>query len=130
MNKTNGQQSDIPDSIHLLHEVEKILVEKKCEAIRILDLTKVNSYLSYFVIATANSGMQASAAAKDIQKLMKPLHMGPGNTERGGHKTQSGWILLDHGEIIIHIMSPEKRAFYNLDRLWSDAIEIPLQESI
>ena len=76
----------------------------------------------YFVICTAGSERQTSAILKDLGESVlnefgrKPLH-----TEG---KADSGWVLLDFGDVIVHIFSPIQRTFYNLDQLWAAATPI------
>ncbi|MDX1957666.1 MAG: ribosome silencing factor [Leptospiraceae bacterium] len=99
--------------------MQEILLDKKCEDIVVLDLEKVNTYLSLFIISTVKTTVQGNAAAKELEKSLKELKLGKGNQERT--KADNGWILLDFGEIIIHIMTSEKRNFYDLEKLWGDA---------
>ncbi|MCZ8158237.1 MAG: ribosome silencing factor [Leptospira sp.] len=118
----------IPISEDTLEHIQKIrtsLLEKKCDHIEALDLRDVNSYLSIFVIATVKSETQGRSVAKDIEKYMKPLKL----AERRNHitdlpKDATGWILLDYGEICVHIMTEEMRNYYSLERLWGDAKRI------
>ncbi|TGL57508.1 ribosome silencing factor [Leptospira ognonensis] len=115
------------ETIEHLKKIQKSLLDKKCENIEALDLRDVNSYLSIFVIATVKSETQGRSVAKDIEKYMKPLKL----AERRNHitdlpKDATGWILLDYGEICIHVMTEEMRAYYSLERLWGDAKSIPL----
>lgn len=109
----------------ILKDMTKILQDKKCEDIKVINLEEVNSYLSIFVICTVKTSVQARAAARDLEKNLKHLKLGAGNTERTTKK-ESGWTLLDFGEIIVHIMTEETRKYYDLDRLWADgsAIEV------
>ena len=109
------------DTKKILSKIQAILKEKKCEDIKILNLEKVNSYLSYFILCNVSSNVQAKAAARDLEKNFKSLKLGPGNPEREDRGADSGWTLLDFGEIIVHIMTAEMRGFYDLDRLWGDA---------
>ena len=89
-----------------------------------LDIRGVSLIADYFVICTAGSERQISALLKDLsQKLVeefdpprKPLH-----TEG---TADSGWLLLDYGDVIVHIFSAAQRAFYNLEQLWAAATPI------
>ncbi|GBF49171.1 ribosomal silencing factor RsfS [Leptospira ryugenii] len=115
------------ETLSHLKRIQKSLTEKKCEKVEILDLRSVNSYLSLFVIATVKTETQGRSVAKDIEKFMKPLKL----AERRNHitdlpKDATGWILLDYGEICIHIMTEEMRNYYALERLWGDASPIQL----
>lgn len=103
----------------ILKMITKILEEKKSKDIRVLDLEDIHSYLSVFVICSVESHIQARAAARDLEKKLKEYKLGRGNQEKKAQ--DNGWILLDLGEIIVHIMTEEKRKFYDLERLWGDA---------
>ncbi|EMO64055.1 ribosome silencing factor [Leptospira borgpetersenii serovar Pomona str. 200901868] len=115
-----------PTTKEVLQVIYDIMVDKKCEEISILNLESVNSYLSFFVICTVNSAVQANAVAREIRKTLKEYKLTHKEVDKTGTSTNSGWTLLDFGEIIIHIMTPEKREYYNLDRLWRDAKRMEL----
>lgn len=123
MTNQNNQTTDVID---ILKHIKTIFEEKKCDQIQFLDLQDVNSYLTYFAIATAKTQTQARSAARDIDKYMKPLRKSKGiqtkNPPNQAYvKDSSGWLLLDYGDILVHIMDPEIRGFYDLERLWGDA---------
>ena len=109
------------DVKNILSTIKKIMVDKKCEEITVLNLKEVNSYLSYFVICNVNSSTHGKAVSRDIEKTLKSFKLGLGNQDKGTTYSDSGWILLDYGDILVHIMTPEKREFYALERLWRDA---------
>ncbi|AXR61958.1 ribosome silencing factor [Leptospira mayottensis] len=115
-----------PTTKEVLQVIYDIMVDKKCEEISVLNLESVNSYLSFFVICTVNSAVQANAVAREIRKTLKEYKLTHKEVDKTGASTTSGWTLLDFGEIIIHIMTPEKREYYNLDRLWRDAKRMEL----
>ena len=108
------------DSSDIIRIISEILESKKCDDISVLNLENINSYLSWFVIATSGTSTQARAASREIQKAMKSYRKI--NTNRG--IDDSGWILLDYGDIIVHIMTPDLRNFYDLDKLWGDSKKI------
>ena len=115
-----------PETKKVLKEIISLLKEKKCEDIVVMNLEEVNSYLSLFVIATVASHTQGRAAARDLEKKMKPYKLGAGNSEKKSIPTESGWTLLDLGEIVVHIMTAETRTYYDLDKLWGDAKKVTL----
>ena len=88
-----------PETKKVLKEIISLLKEKKCEDIVVMNLEEVNSYLSLFVIATVASHTQGRAAARDLEKKMKPYKLGAGNMEKKSIPTESGWTLLDLGKI-------------------------------
>jgi len=98
------------------------LDEKKALDPVFMDLRKVNSYLDYFIIATGNSQIHCRALARDISKFLHEK----GLKEYGKHDLNSEWIILDFGELIVHIFTEEMRSYYQLEKLWADAEKISL----
>ena len=92
-----------------------ILSEHKALDIALIDISRTATFTDYFVIATAQSPLQFSALADYLEKDLKPE--GHDLRHREG-SPESGWMLLDFGDIIVHVFSPPQRAFYRLDELW------------
>jgi ribosome-associated protein len=97
------------------------LEDKKAEKIVTIDLEKKSSIADYLVIASANSGRQAGAIADSIYRAMKDL----GIKSHVEGVPQCDWVLIDAGDVIVHIFRPEVRSFYNLEKMWG--IEIPTE---
>jgi ribosome-associated protein len=114
-----------PDSIEALSLARRIVdlaSDKLASDIVLLDIRGVSLIADYFVIATAGSERQASAILKDLSdKLLEEFGRKPLHTEG---KPDSGWVLLDYGDVIVHVFSPTQRNFYNLEQLWSAATPI------
>jgi ribosome-associated protein len=114
MKKKNGE-ADL-----LLTSVEKGIFEKKGLNVVKIDLRKLeNRITDYFVICHASSTTQVSAISDSVDDTVrkdagiKPLHIeGLDN---------NFWVLIDYGEVVVHIFLEEYRNFYNLESLWSDA---------
>ena len=92
--------------------------EKQATDIVILDCRGICSFADYFVILTGDNERQMVTVAEEIEHIFKNsgvklLH------EEG--TPDSGWILLDFGDVIIHIFAPAEREYYQLDQLWSQA---------
>lgn len=86
-----------------------------------IDIGKSSSFTDYFVIATAQSPLQFSALAEHLEKELEPA----GHRLRGKEGSpDSGWLLLDFGDLIVHIFSPEKRDFYRLEELWGKTSQV------
>ncbi|MCC7365628.1 MAG: ribosome silencing factor [Dehalococcoidia bacterium] len=83
--------------------------------IALLDISKTASFTDYFVIATAQSPLQFRALDEYLEKELKAE--GVEQRHREG-SADSGWMLLDFGDLIVHIFSPEKREYYRLEELW------------
>ena len=80
-----------------------------------IDVSRTATFTDYFVIATAQSPLQFNALADYLEKDLKP--QGHDLRHREG-TPQSGWVLLDFGDLIVHVFSPDQRAFYRLEELW------------
>lgn len=107
-------------------ELARFLDQKKGEDIRLLDLREANSYLSFFVIVSVLSGLHLKNLANETIRFLRNKKIKliyPDKPE-----FDSGWITLDFGSFIVHLFTPEKRDYYNLESLWNSAIEIPLNE--
>lgn len=92
--------------------------DKLGQDIAILNIGKVSSLCDYFVIASASSSRQVKAIADSVEDSMTELGVEPRGKE--GREMQA-WILLDYGDIMVHIFDEENRQFYNLEKLWKDA---------
>jgi ribosome-associated protein len=98
--------------------------DKKAENIRILDLRGLSPISDYFVICTALSTPQLRAVRDEIIERMKEEHGTAPNVKDGNFESQ--WIILVYGNVMVHILTPEKREYYSLEELWGDAPELAL----
>ncbi|MEO2082629.1 MAG: ribosome silencing factor [Desulfurobacteriaceae bacterium] len=106
------------ESIEKLRTALKLALDKKAENPVIIDLRGLTSLADYFLIVSANSDTHARTIADEIKKKFKEMGILPVNVE--GYQ-QGNWILLDYGDLIVHIFRPEFRELYNLESLWMDA---------
>lgn len=90
--------------------------EHKAEDTVVLDVAEVSSIAEYFVIATARSSTHMAALARELFQLFRQRGIRPFNHHR--RATASGWLLVDCGEVVVHVMEKEQREFYDLERLW------------
>lgn len=89
--------------------------------ILLLDIREVSDFSDYFIILTADSSRQLDHLAEEIEHALE--RAGGIRHHREG-TPQTGWMLLDFGDVIIHLFGPEEREFYNLEGVWSDAGEV------
>jgi ribosome-associated protein len=100
------------------------LEDKKAENIVLLDLRPNGLYGDYivadfFVIATGNSDRQLKALAENVREVVKNRYQKlPATVEGEAH---SGWVLMDYGDVIVHLMSADMRRFYDLENLYKQA---------
>jgi len=108
----------------LVLKAAKLVDEKKVSDIVLLDVQNICTYSDYFLICTASNPVLLRACADNlVEKLMEEDNIMPLRIE--GKNTNS-WMLIDYGDLIVHIMSKEARDFYNLEGLWSDAKKVEL----
>ena len=103
------------ESEALAQQAVDILSEHKASDIAMIDISKNATFTDYFVIATALSPLQFSALQDYLEKDLAPT--GTKMRHREG-SSDSGWMLLDFGDIIVHIFSPTQRQYYRLEDLW------------
>ncbi len=110
------------EALSLARRIVDLASDKQASDIVLLDIRGVSLIADYFVICTAGSERQAAAILKDLgEKLLEEFGRKPMHTEG---KPDSGWVLLDYGDVILHVFSPAERQFYNLEQLWSAATPI------
>ena len=86
--------------------------------ITVMDVRKLTSMTSYMIVASANSSRQAKAVADNVREKLKEK----GYAIRGTECEKEGeWVLVDLDDIVVHIMVPTTRAYYNLEQLWGEA---------
>jgi ribosome-associated protein len=90
--------------------------------VRVLDLTGVFPVADYFVICSGRNIPQITAISQAVQEELE--RAGCTYLRRQG-RPESGWVILDCGEVVVHIFSEQARQFYDLERLWGDARIIP-----
>ncbi len=91
----------------------------KIKVLKLEDLEDVTVITDYFVVATGGSRAQTQALADAVEKAFKDEFQLLVNRIEGFQEGR--WILLDYGQIIVHIFQEDERNFYNLERLWADA---------
>lgn len=86
-----------------------------------LDIRNVASFADYFVIASAGTARQMDAIIEEVEKELSADRVRPMGREGA---SDSGWVLLDYGDVILHLFAPEERAFYDLEGLWHSATAV------
>lgn len=96
--------------------------DKKGQNIAILDIAQLTPMADYFVLCTANSSAQVEAISKAVREKLENVGFRCRTVEG---LSQSRWVLMDFGDVVVHIFRKEERDFYNLERLWGDAAKVP-----
>jgi ribosome-associated protein len=100
--------------------VVELLSDKQAINIILLDIGQVASFADYFVIASATNPRQMQTL---VDTLDKDLGKHASSSRREGDPN-SGWVLLDLGDVVVHLFDPETRAYYNLEGLWSRGVSV------
>lgn len=101
------------------------LSDKKGEDIKIIDITGVSVLADYFIIANGNSDSQVNALVDNVEE---ELHKAGYHLKQREGRANSSWILLDFGDIIVHVFDKDNRLFYDLERIWKDGKDITVEE--
>ena len=109
------------DSKDIAITCAKIADEKKAQDIVILDVDKISSISDYFVICSAINERQLHAIADEIDKELKKLSVKKFGME--GYR-EAKWVLIDYGDVIVHLFDKEIRSYYDLELLWGDASKV------
>jgi len=106
------------ESKKLAKKIADLIIQKKGEDIKIMDLSKLTTVTDYFVICSTPTDVQNKAIADFIVAETKKLGEKPWHNEGYGNLS---WVLLDFVDVVVHIFINESRRFYNLEGLWGDA---------
>ena len=99
----------------------EVASDKQASDIVVLDIRKVSDFADYFLILTAESVRQINALGQNIENALE-AH-GATLQHREG-RAESGWMLLDFSDVIVHLFDRDKREFYNIEDTWTRAIEM------
>jgi len=110
-----SKEQRVLESESLAQRAVDVLSEHKALDIALIDISKTATFTDFFVIATAQSPLQFSALQEYLEKDF--LEHGVKLRHREG-SGDNGWMLLDFGDVIVHIFSPDQRAYYRLEDLW------------
>lgn len=106
-----------PASLTKALRAAAVAEDRRAEDVIILDLRDQTLVTDYFVICTGTSRVQIRAIIEAVAEAL--ADHGPRGLREGDESAQ--WVLLDHGDVVVHVFGPEARAFYRLERLWAEA---------
>jgi ribosome-associated protein len=100
-------------------------LDKKASDILVLDLRNTPAFTDFFVVCSGHSTRQVKAIADGVEEALRAARVRPAHVE--GYD-RAEWILMDYFTFIVHVFTPQTRAFYSLERLWGDAERIEVSE--
>ena len=105
-------------AIEVAHMAVEIATDKQAIDIVLLDVRGIATFADFFIVCSGQSNRQINAIYDEILYSLKKKGVLPRHREG---TTDSGWLLIDYGDVIIHIFAPNERTYYKLDELWSQA---------
>lgn len=110
-------------AMNMARTAYEALADKKGEDIKVLDISEISPIADYFIISNGTSSSQVDALVDNVEEKMHKA----GYFLKQQEGTNSGtWVLMDYGDIIVHIFDKENRSFYNLEHIWSDGREVEM----
>ena len=101
------------------------LADKKGDNIKIIDISEISPIADYFIIADGTNQNQLQAMCDAVEEELYKAGCKLKQTEGNRNST---WILMDYGDVIVHVFSKEDRLFYDLERIWTDGKEVSVEE--
>ncbi|HZK33882.1 MAG TPA: ribosome silencing factor [Bacillota bacterium] len=103
----------------IAEEIVGMLDDKKAADVVILDISRLTVIADYFVIGSGRTESQVKGLYDEVNKRMSDKGIEPRHIDGG--RRDGRWIVLDYGDVIVHLFHKEEREFYNIERLWADA---------
>ena len=94
-----------------------MLEDKKGEDILLLDIKDIASFTDYFVLCTGTSDRMLDALADGTLEGVRTKHHKKGRKQG---QSRDGWVVVDYGDVVVHLFSPDQRDYYDLEELWQD----------
>lgn len=116
-----GMRDQHLETEQLARKAVEAASEKQASDIVMLDMRGVCTFTDYFIICSGDTGRQIEAICEEIDQVMGREGIVPRHREG---TADSGWMLTDFGDVIIHIFTETEREYYKLDKLWSKAIPL------
>jgi len=116
-----GTEAKLLEALEVARKAVEAASDKQAIDVVLLDAQRVCSFADYFVICSGETQRQIKTIYEEIEHVLKGEGVLPNHREG---TLDSGWLLLDFGDVIVHIFSPVEREYYQLDELWSEAIPV------
>ncbi|REL29063.1 ribosome silencing factor [Rhodohalobacter sp. SW132] len=116
------------DSAKLIETISEALLEKRAKNIVLLDVRELTTLTDYFIVCHGSSDTQIRALANSVTEKTKK-DLGESVWKKEGMEIRR-WIILDYVNIVVHIFSEEKREYYGIEKMWSDAVRTELEDTL
>ena len=114
-------EAQLLEALEVAHKAVEAASDKQAIDTVLLDVCGVCSFADYFVICSGETARQIKTIYEEVEHVLKKEGILPHHREG---TLDSGWLLLDFGDVIVHIFAPLERGYYQLDELWSEAIPV------
>ncbi|WP_458415421.1 ribosome silencing factor [Schinkia sp. CFF1] len=111
----------------IVYIAAKAADDKRAEDITVLDMRGVSLVADYFIICHGNSEKQVQAIAREVKDKAQESDI---HIKRLEGFDEARWVLVDLGDVIVHVFHRDERIYYNLERLWGDAARVNIQERL
>jgi len=102
----------------------RVALDKKAVDLAVLDVQGVSTVTDYFLVCSGKSTTHVRTITDAIRQELKAEGIRPLHAEG---RAESGWVLLDYGDVLVHVFLEDTRAYYALERLWGDAPSVPIE---
>jgi ribosome-associated protein len=123
---TTGGARSLPPSRDVAIAAARAAADKQATEIVVLDVSKIIVITDHFVICSAGTQRQIHSVIDAVEASLRDLGVKPMRREG---EAEAGWWLLDYVDVVVHVFGEEERAYYDLERLWSDAPQVEWQPS-
>lgn len=114
-------------AVELVHTAARAASEKLASKILAFDVSDQLAITDAFLLASASNDRQVKAIVEEIEDKLREIGAKP---DRREGERDGRWVLIDYGEIVVHVQHEEEREFYALERLWRDCPTIPLPDDV
>ena len=115
----------VTDAKELARLAVEALEDRKAIDVKVIDIEKISTLADYFIIASGSNRNQVQAMADNVEEVLaRKAEAHPKNIE--GYQS-ANWILMDYGDIVLHLFDQENRLFYDIERIWRDGTPTDLK---
>ncbi len=128
MTITNSETTNRPDSAAFAVEAGRLLQDRHCEDVVLLDVTGLSQVCDYVLVATGTSDRQMKSVSDEVSDFGEELGF---PAFRKNIDTGATWIVVDFITVVLHLFEPQRRAYYDLEDLWADAkrVDVPVSSA-